>query len=925
MDPSHRRALRSPIPPASPNRSNAGSRQSGRSSLDYESDTASNYAPPPLTVNKRPAAYSGHTLPNFVSHKNASTASITQVRPSAQYMPRDNDSGSVPPSRKGSALAPSPRLGHRPRQHSQGYFEPNMPSISSQAGHTPSVSSQSGHTPSISSLSGGHTPSTAGLTPSQIAAQAAVQHLNISQHVRRRSSTVPVPELEEKARRDSYGSASSDGKSMSPVAGEYPVHYRNGLMGSTAATTAAQAVWQTKQPPLEEKEKKGLRSRFRPKHIGIIRDKDKEGKDRPMASPIKPTSGLAKVYNASTTSLAETLSSNNSSMYQLPNNSVTTIIASDEKKKHVGLRQKLKLKDKDDNTSSLSSSVSTRPVDINNPQSIYAFAPSSPSHTGTFSKSSTGLNISHGVRALRKGTKKDEKDPDKLGLGLETVYSRTDSDTSEWPSLSNYPSQGSEHPTPYTKELKETLSVFGLNNMTPDDAWEFLKARLLAVFSDEHVPIAVEDLNKLVSIHVQRCVLKRDPSLIIGDLENLLHTGFTSLSHTLRGVNDERLVPNLVDMWMNVFGSILPFMQAVFLPLDQEFKGRGIVLKTPSMAAEFWGALPSPESIGRLSSSPSSAPEDSRDEVVAGEELEVRRMLLMSFRDHVILTRFELLKATFSRLSLESINATLAHFESSSRSRGDSLGRDSFESSHHNNRPGTSHDNNNPKISSSYSSQTSTLLGGQTPGSRSRATSNLSSQSTGSGSGSASDVAFQSFSSPPPPRHQQPDTSTSSAQITETVARMLQCLSVLSSVQSGDESQQKMEELTKELKLNWLGRGRTGRNRRGFVGTKTSRRVNALSGLGMGGIGEEDGSSINGGTGGGNRRSIASTIRAQVLGEGGYRGSREGSPTPTPTRQGTMKVSAPLAVANAAANALVVGNRQSQVVGSEGFGPGPGW
>lgn len=754
--------------------------------------------------------------------------------------------------------------------------------------------------PSISSQ-GGHTPSTAGLTPSQIAAQTAVQHLNLSQHVRRRSSTVPVPEQEDKGRRDSYGSASSDGKSSSPVGDTHP-QYKNGLVGNAAATTAAQAVWLTKQPPTEEKEKKGLRSRFRPKNIGTFRDKDKEAKDRPMASPIKPTSGLAKVYNASTTSLADTLSSNNSSMYQLANNSVTTIIPSDEKKKHVGLRQKLKLKDKDDTLSPLSSSVSSRPVDISN-QSIYAFAPASPSHTSTFSKSASGLNLSHGVRALRKGNKKDDKESDRLGL--ETVYSRTDSDTSEWPSLSNFPSQGSEHPTPYTKELKEALSVFGLNNMTPDDAWEFLKARLLAVFSDEHVPIAVEDLNKLVNVHVQRCVIKRDPSLIIGDLENLLHTGFSSLSHTLRGVNDERLVPNLVDMWMNVFGSILPFMQAVFLPLDQEFKGRGIILKTPSMAAEFWGALPSPESIGRLSSSPSSAPDDSRDEVVAGEELEVRRMLLMSFRDHVILPRFEVLKATFSRLSLESINATLAHFESTSRSRGDSLGRDSLDS--HRPTTSTSHD---PKISSSYSSQTSTLLGGQTPGSRSRATSNLSSQSTGS----ASDVAFQSFSSPPTTR----PTDTSSAQITETVARMLQCLSVLSSVQSGDESQTKMEELTKELKLNWLGRGRTGRNRRGFVGTKPTRRPGAgLSGLGMGGIGEEDTTSLGGNS---NRRSIASTIRAQVLSEGGFRGSREGSPTPTPTRQGTMKVSGPVAVAAAAAR-----DRQNQIVGSEGFGPGPGW
>jgi hypothetical protein len=52
------------------------------------------------------------------------------------------------------------------------------------------------------------------------------------------------------------------------------------------------------------------------------------------------------------------------------------------------------------------------------------------------------------------------------------------------------------------------------------------------------------------------------------------------------------------------------------------------------------------------------------------------------------------------------------------------------------------------------------------------------------------------------------------------VGRVLQCVSVLASVQSGDDAQARMEELTKTLKWNWLGRGRTGRQRRGFVGTK---------------------------------------------------------------------------------------------------------
>lgn len=184
----------------------------------------------------------------------------------------------------------------------------------------------------------------------------------------------------------------------------------------------------------------------------------------------------------------------------------------------------------------------------------------------------------------------------------------------------------------------------------------------------------------------------------------------------------------------------------------------------------------------------------------------------------------------FSRLSLDSINASLSQATAASRARGNSGGSDrasivaSLDPTY-----------------SSYNSQTSTLLGTSSSGARSRAMSNLS-----AGSNPAQDVAFQSFSSPPAAR----PTDSSSAQVTETVGRMLQCLSVLCSVHTGDRAQSKMEELSKQLKLNWLGRGRTGRNRKGFVGSRTRP-----------------------------LRSAASTIRG---------GERDGSPTPTPTRQGTV-------------------------------------
>ncbi len=726
-------------------------------------------------------------------------------------MPRDGRPG--PP--------PEHLQKHRPRQHSQGYFEPSMPSAS--------LASQS--------QIHDHTGMPA-LNPSQIAAQAAMQHLVATNHSRKRSQTVPVQEQsQQEARRNSRGSAGShEGQSPAPAAEQ---QYRNGLIGSNAAATAASVVFpknfasaSTTSLVEEEKSKKGLK-RFRPKNMVLSRDKDKEPKEKPLPSPNRlAPSGLSKVMNASTASLAESLSSNTSSLYLLPNPSSSTIVPIPEQKdkthKHHGLRQKLKLKDKDETFALPLSSASSnsRPVDVNNPQSLYSFAPSSPNPTSNFAKSVSGLDLRHGGRALRE-KKKEEKAQQAAFASLEPVYSRGESDTSEWPSLgTSFTNQSVSNFNTYS-EVKEAAHNFGLSNMGADDAWDLLRAKILVAFEGEEVRIAVEDLNKLVTIHVQRCVQRKDPSIVIGDLDDLLKTGFLSLNHTLRGVGDNGLVPRLVSMWMDVFGKILPFMQAVFLPLDQEFKGRGTILTSPKLAAEFWGALPSHDSGSKLSSSPASG--EGIDLVVAaGEELEVRRTLLISYRDTLILPRYEVLKSTFSRLSLDSINASLTQHDGVNRNRGNSGGSD---------RPGTAQG----MEYGSYNSQSSTLLGSMTSGGRSRATSNLSVVSN-----PAQDVAFQSFSSPPAAR----PSDSSSSHVTETVGRMLQCLSVLGSIQSGDDAQAKMEELNKQLKLNWLGRGRTGRNRKGFVGS----RVRPVG-------------------------SVGSTIRGL---------DRDGSPTPTPTRQGTV-------------------------------------
>lgn len=641
------------------------------------------------------------------------------------------------------------------------------------------------------------------LTASQIAAQAAMQHQASSQHSRNRSQTIPTPNQSPPGtitgRRKPPPIQTTVEPSRKPNGPQTPgLRNYNGAMGghSAAAVTAANAALphSSKTSPglthfdFPEKEHKLKTERSKLKLFSKPKSAASKEVEKPVPSPnkVERPSGLSKMVNPSVTSLADSLASG-ASMYSTNNTSTSTLVPVDrqttyEKEKahkhHFLSRQKNKFKDKigDDHALPLSSASSnSKPIDPSAPASLYNFSPAPASPA---SSSFSGLDLRHGGRALREKKKEEKAVP---GYAPPFAPKKADFDRVDWatggalsggtglaPSLFGVPSSSSHAAS---SSASSNLQGFGLNNMRSEDAWDLLKAKLLVVFDGDELHIPVEDLNGLVIAHIQRCIVKQSAPTILEDLREFLQTGFTSLDQTLRNVPDHRLVPHLVDMWLLVFGKLLPYMQAVFLPLDLEFKGHGSLM-TPQEAADFWGASP-----------------DSTDSAF-GNEFDVRRIVLLSYRDNVILAHYEALKSTFSRLSLDSINV------------GVSPTVDSFDSVV-SGRPGTAA-SLDPGIAS-FNSQGSTLLG---DGGRSRATSNLSAPE------------LPSFGSPLPRRQGPPD----SSQVTETVGRMLQCVSVLASVQSGDDSQAKMEDLAKALKLNWLGRGRTGRNRRGFVGTRAPAR-----------------------------------------------------------------------------------------------------
>lgn len=800
------------------------------SSESEESTTA-----PPITVSKSRGRDGSPATPiyqQFASQANSSSASLHQnfSRPNATRAP-------MTMAQQGSSSA---LLKGHSRKHSatQGLFDSTMPSTS---------------TSNLAQVSLSQHPSqpmpSPGLSASQIAAQAAVfshqhnQHnqqsqQNQQQHARQRSQTVPFPgDANDATRRGSGSKTIANPPTLSLTEASAPRESGFGNVGagqhqdrtggshshSLAATAAANVVFprsghnsprepstspqpfpQLPPPPLPptvpEKQSKSEKAKAklfsRPSKIST----KGETKDKPLPSPGKIGHALSALQrgNFSTSSLVD---SSSQSLYNLNNSSSATIRPSEtpteergkekEKRHHFLSRQKHKLKD--EYHLPLSSAASnSRPTDPNAPSSLYNFnVPSSPGPSSTtFSK-------------VKKDKKRTERSDSRLDG--ESYFG---SQASDWSGPTSLPAI-SPQAAMYDPVDPGRLGLH--NHMSLDDAWPYLKAKLLVIFEGEDLRLPVEDFNRVVQMHIQFCIHKRSPNAMLEDLRDLLATGFSSLDRTLQKTAEDHFIPALVELWLFTFTSILPYIQSVFLPLDLEVSGRGTIM-TLEQARDFWGGV-----IAQSSANDKTATTVAPVSTV----LDVRRLVLTSFRDKVVLPRYDTLKTIFSRLSLEFLPSSLANMALASPTPDSGLSTSPPESFSSMARPGTAM-SLDPSVGS-YNSNSTTLLGDGSAGGRSRAISNVSFGSHGSDG----IRPFTPSGLPPTLGSVREQNVEGSKQVTDMVGRMLQCMSVLSSLggfgDSDDDGNKRMVELCKMLKLNWLGRGRTGRNRRGIVGGRVRR------------------------------------------------------------------------------------------------------
>ncbi|KAF8257943.1 HbrB-like-domain-containing protein [Lactarius quietus] len=162
-----------------------------------------------------------------------------------------------------------------------------------------------------------------------------------------------------------------------------------------------------------------------------------------------------------------------------------------------------------------------------------------------------------------------------------------------------------------------------------DNPWGALHVLVLPLFNGEPLRIPIEDLNQLVKRHIQS-VVSNSPARAIATLESetseLIGSGMDTLNGKLVGVEDDKLVGRVVELWGFFWDQVLPYVEGVLLPLQTD-PVLSSLYRTPKTHRN---SSPTRQN-GKGSTSLPSYP------LGTSSHIDVRTLALRSFRDKIIL------------------------------------------------------------------------------------------------------------------------------------------------------------------------------------------------------------------------------------------------------------------------------------------------
>ncbi|KAI0325111.1 HbrB-domain-containing protein [Cubamyces sp. BRFM 1775] len=181
-----------------------------------------------------------------------------------------------------------------------------------------------------------------------------------------------------------------------------------------------------------------------------------------------------------------------------------------------------------------------------------------------------------------------------------------------------------------------SVSALSAGGLAADNPWTSLHVLVLPLFNEEPLRVPIEDLNQLVKRHIQT-VVSAAPGKAIAALENdtyeLISAGMVTLNAKLAGVEDEKLILRVVELWTSFWTKVLPYLEGALLPLQTDpilsslYRHPKARPASPTATQNGKGA-----GAGHILST-------------AATQIDVRALALVSFRDRIVLPLFPRLYA----------------------------------------------------------------------------------------------------------------------------------------------------------------------------------------------------------------------------------------------------------------------------------------
>ncbi|KAF5102271.1 hypothetical protein D0Z00_000454 [Geotrichum galactomycetum] len=160
-----------------------------------------------------------------------------------------------------------------------------------------------------------------------------------------------------------------------------------------------------------------------------------------------------------------------------------------------------------------------------------------------------------------------------------------------------------------------------------EESWSYIQSWVMPIFKGEGLRVPVEKVNYVLTLHlesrIQQGAKARD---MLAEFRDLTKQGMLKLDVPKLNMVNAKFLQRLVDIWQFFFSQVLPYWEAVFLPLQLEFEGTGPVLGV-KVAAAYWGTL-----------------------LESSEDLNIRRMTLIAFRDWIIIPLADRIESMYQHL-----------------------------------------------------------------------------------------------------------------------------------------------------------------------------------------------------------------------------------------------------------------------------------